>query len=206
MCGNCCVFPESFFQGNTIQACGKKGVTAEMDWHPEARTDSYSMDHLIHSIKGMSDTPQSVSALRAQSTNNPHGSSVLPSPQPEAEQAMASGSRQPGGLWQQAARCPLLRDSSMGMVSLTKGAEPSSSRMSQQSIVTHTAPPAHNCFGVKDVVSEGNALLQERTCHKGAAQGPPASCFSRPVWLNSTCGVYRSVSNAMSLLRLKFCS
>lgn len=67
MCGNCCVFPESFFQRNTIQACGKQGVTAEMDWHPEARTNSDSVHPLTHSIKRMSDTPQDARASGAQS-------------------------------------------------------------------------------------------------------------------------------------------
>lgn len=31
MYGNCCIFPESFFQGNSIWACGKWGVT-EQRW------------------------------------------------------------------------------------------------------------------------------------------------------------------------------
>lgn len=81
MCGNCCVFPESFFQGNTIQAWE---VTAEMDWHPEARTNSYSMDHLTHSIKLMSlpkmRVPSGHSPLQDCSTDSPNVSSVLPSP------------------------------------------------------------------------------------------------------------------------------
>lgn len=197
MCGNCCVFPESFFQGNTIQACGKQGVTAEMVSHPEARTNSYSMDPLTHSIKGMSDTPQDVSAPRAQSTR------ALQHQQPTwlLCPAFPSATGRAGhGLWQQGGD---------GQCDQGCWAQQQQGVMPQQSIVTHSAPPAHNHFGLKNVVSEGNALLQEGTCHKGAAQRPPAACFSGPVCLNSTHMVYRSlpsVPNAMSLLRLKFCS
>lgn len=124
-------------------------------------------------------------------TNNTRGSSVLPSPQPEAEQAMASGSQEHPAKGQQDG------DGQSGQGCWSQQQQEVTT---QQSIVTHSAHLAHNCLGLKDVVSKGNALLQEGTCHEGTAQRPPGACFSGPVCLNSNAGC-----TGLSLLALMPC-
>lgn len=180
-CGNCCAFPESLFQGNTIQACGMQGVTAEMDWHPEAMTNSYSMDHLTHSVKGMSGTPQDESALGVQSTwaLQPQQPTWLLCP--AFPLLTKQGKQRQSRPWPPAAGSQEhpAKGQQDGMVSLTKGAEPSRAGSDAPAIHCHPpCTPAHNCFGVRDV-----ALRGMHSCRRGHATKELLRGHQQPTFL-----------------------
>lgn len=201
MCGNCCVFPESFFQGNTIQAWG---VTAETDWHPEARTNSYSKDHLTPSIKGMS-----LPKMRVPSGHSPPRTAA-----PTAQMSPLSclplthkpGQPEPSRPWPLAAVSQ--EHSARGQQG--GGGQSDQGCWAQQSRKWCPSNP------LSPTIALGWRMLSLRgmhSCRRGqATKGLPRG-HQRPFLglcaLTAQAGVYRSlpsVSDAMLLLRLKFCS
>lgn len=213
ICGNCCIFPEMFFQGSEIWACGKWGAPGQR-W----------ID-LLRLGWSLSPWPTGSTGSRLQQPPSRTGVlSVHPSWAMQHQQPRQLGcstftcfttqgwcvclGKGSSCLMQQAAVSTLQRHSTLGMALLTAGAEPHPSCCSRSSNIylLWVQPLLFPCLqllskgeGWRMVSPSRNALPWERRCCQEATSS----------LLFCSCVQHRnlpSVSNAILLLKLKFCS